>query len=244
MFVTLLYHVIDNNIDAPAVVSEKAFSLHLEYLVKNNYTIISMEEALRISQGQIQAPEQAVLITFDDGYSDNVRLALPILRQYKAKATMFVNTAFIGQNNRWDRRVPYDIQHATWKELKEWVSFRCEIGGHSHEHFNLIRLSDTELHQTLIINKQLLEKSLQSPINSFAYPYGQHNLRVENAVRNYYSIAFSVAMGNWEVTTAYYRLNRILVLPYWSVEELSWQLHTTFETKSPISFRPALSSDG
>lgn len=43
-------------------------------------------------------------ITFDDGYSDNVRVAAPLLRLYDTPATFFIATGYIGRNTEywWD----------------------------------------------------------------------------------------------------------------------------------------------
>ena len=56
-----------------------------------------------MSEGKL--PERAVCVTFDDGYLDNLELALPILKRCKVAATVFVATDFIDGDLMWNDRV-------------------------------------------------------------------------------------------------------------------------------------------
>jgi len=49
-------------------------------------------------------PANAVAVTFDDGYVDNVRVAKPILEEAGVPATVFLTTGYLGQNKEfwWD----------------------------------------------------------------------------------------------------------------------------------------------
>lgn len=60
---------------------------------------------MRDSLRQGQSPRPVVSITFDDGYSDNLELAKPILERFRSPATVFVATGFTGRPDAfwWDR---------------------------------------------------------------------------------------------------------------------------------------------
>lgn len=71
-------------------VSENRFRQHLEYFRKN-FTIISLKELWHIRSGSLAPVRRPLVITFDDGYSDNYSSAFPILKEYGLKATIFVS---------------------------------------------------------------------------------------------------------------------------------------------------------
>lgn len=57
-----------------------------------------------LARGRV--PPRAVCITFDDGYRSTHELALPILREFGLRATVFVSTAYVGDgNNMWNDRI-------------------------------------------------------------------------------------------------------------------------------------------
>jgi peptidoglycan/xylan/chitin deacetylase (PgdA/CDA1 family) len=73
-------------------------------LIKAHCTIISLADLRHFRDGG-RIPPNPVLLTFDDGYADNHRLALPILRRAGAKATFFIPTAYpdAGRLFWWDK---------------------------------------------------------------------------------------------------------------------------------------------
>lgn len=87
---TLLYHRVinlDNDKNLLAVTPTNFYS-HMSYL-KKKYQIV------RFEQDWNELNEDAVCITFDDGYMDNFTNALPILKELDIPATIFVSTGNI-----------------------------------------------------------------------------------------------------------------------------------------------------
>lgn len=62
--------------------------------IKANFNVLRLTEAAGALR-ENRLPQRAVCITFDDGYADNYRLALPILRRLGLPATFFVATGFL-----------------------------------------------------------------------------------------------------------------------------------------------------
>jgi peptidoglycan/xylan/chitin deacetylase (PgdA/CDA1 family) len=57
-------------------------------------------------------PIRAACVTFDDGYADNVTVALPILRRHRVPATFFLATGFIGGGRMWNDTVIETLRRA------------------------------------------------------------------------------------------------------------------------------------
>lgn len=65
------------------------FKEQIKFL-KNNFNIIRMEDVIAYYTGNYVLPEKAVLLTFDDGYSDNYLNVFPILQEEKLQGSFFI----------------------------------------------------------------------------------------------------------------------------------------------------------
>lgn len=62
--------------------------------IAGNFAVLPLPEAVdRLQNGNL--PRRACCITFDDGYADNLTIALPILEKYRLPATVFVATGYL-----------------------------------------------------------------------------------------------------------------------------------------------------
>ena len=102
--VILLYHRVTQLDTDPQLlaVGPDRFDQHLAYL-REHATPLSLAELVeRTAQDEI--PQRAVVITFDDGYADNLDQAKPVLERYRVPATVFVTTSGIASEREfwWD----------------------------------------------------------------------------------------------------------------------------------------------
>jgi peptidoglycan/xylan/chitin deacetylase (PgdA/CDA1 family) len=71
-------------------VEPSSFSRKLLHLADNGYVTLSADEYLAVLRGEGQAPERAVLLTFDDGRGSLWSVAAPLLRRHGMKAVVFL----------------------------------------------------------------------------------------------------------------------------------------------------------
>lgn len=71
----------------------------------NSHKIVSMAEVVALAESGCAVEEPTALVTFDDGYRDNLTEALPVLRDLKIPATFFLTPGFLegGRIPWWDR---------------------------------------------------------------------------------------------------------------------------------------------
>ena len=219
----LLYHSISNQKDKDDYglrVSVNNFREQLCYLSQEGYEVTFLSE---ITQKMKNNPKIAA-ITFDDGYSDNLKIAAPLLKKYKMPATLFVSTAYLkGEqpiSNYWDK-----WDHLLPEHLKALVELGFEIGSHSHLHKKLNDFDDNELEHQLKKSRDILEKIVGTKVEFCSYPHGIFNDKIKAAVRKSgYQAACSSIMGVNNSNADLFELRRIEIDSTDSINEFKNKL--------------------
>lgn len=103
----LMYHEVlddEQDVDAWTVVRASEFRKQMEYL-KNHYDVISLDAACDLMRNGVQSRSKYAVVTFDDGYSGNRRVVLPVMSALNLPFTVFCSTGPIEQGEPywWDR---------------------------------------------------------------------------------------------------------------------------------------------
>lgn len=128
-----------------------------------------------------------VCLTFDDGFDNVRRNALPSLTQLNLPASVFVVTGNLGRLPEWpiDPRDPDATEHVmTAEQVIELSRANIEIGSHTVSHANLPRLRPDELRAELLESKRALEALLGTPIRTLSLPFGAYNRETLHAARD------------------------------------------------------------
>lgn len=64
------------------------FRKQIEF-IKESFHVMTMEQVIEAVKGGAELPENAMLLTFDDGYADNYTVAFPILEEYGLQGSFF-----------------------------------------------------------------------------------------------------------------------------------------------------------
>jgi len=208
----LMYHAVSPGRarpDWPWAISVQQFCEQLDFLVSEGYAIPTMGE-LAASPPE-KWPARTAVITFDDGYVDNLS-AVEELHKRNMRATWFIVSGSIGHEPAW----PGDGRPAgrllSGPELQAMQACGMEIGSHGVRHLRLPALDDDALKQELTESKATLETILGTPVGSFAYPYGAWDERCIAAVRQAgYSAACTTRTG-WALRdNSPYQIRRLTV---------------------------------
>ena len=158
----LTYHSIDNKIEPDETVTPEEFERQLQY-IEENYKVIPLEEAIEYLQTDFEKVSGSIVITFDDGYSDNYYNAYPLLKKHNFPATIFLISDFV-ENNEGKYLSPFQIH--------EMKSNNISFGSHTVSHQILTNLTKEKIVREIRGSKDMLESRLDQKINSFAYPVG------------------------------------------------------------------------
>jgi peptidoglycan/xylan/chitin deacetylase (PgdA/CDA1 family) len=193
----LCYHAVSDGWEHALAVTPRAFGRQLRSLLRRGYRPLTADHLL-------EGPRRGLHVTFDDAYR-SVLGALPTLRRLELPATIFVATGFADAGGRpldvpelaaAAAAQPDELATMSWDELRAVAQDGAEIGSHTVSHAHLPRLSDAELDRELADSRARVEDELGRPCRFLAYPYGEHDARVQEAVlRAGYEAAFALAAG-------------------------------------------------
>lgn len=171
----LLYHSVSDfpasDEIAPYTVSPAAFERHLE-LVAERHQALTVSQLVECLGARRPLPPSPVVITFDDGFADNLANAAPLLAAHKLPATVYVTTGYVGHRGM-----------LGWEQLGELEAAGIEVGAHAHTHTPLDELRATDAVLEIRRSKAMIEQRLQHQVASFAYPHGYSTRRLRNEVR-------------------------------------------------------------
>jgi peptidoglycan/xylan/chitin deacetylase (PgdA/CDA1 family) len=219
----LMYHKVNDLWPNPTTVPTSVFAEQMEVLGKLGYTPVSLDDVRDYYLLGRALPPGAVLITFDDGYRDNLENALPILQQHGYPAVVFVPIGYLD-----DRRpLPHEdslhllgVRNETvdWEALAELEAGGIRVESHGIAHRPLSELDPAEAAREITLSKLRLEEKLGREVEAFAFVKGsladyrpEHASLVQQAG---YKLAFTSVTGANGPRTDPFRLRRYNVEPY------------------------------
>lgn len=154
-----------------------------------------------------------VAFTFDDGYTDTLTTAAPLMKRYGFAATCYVVSGAIGTYNRWDAEYLRERKPLMSREhLDQWLAAGMEVGSHSLSHRRLSELPPHAAREEIAESRAALRNMLGVGIEHFAYPFGRFTAGIVELVRQAgYASAVTVQPGVARGWGDPWRLPRILV---------------------------------
>lgn len=178
----LMYHSVGDTRDDPYLITvgPDRLAAQLRWLNRHGLTGVSMRELLAARAAG--RDHRLVGLTFDDGYADFLRFAVPALRQYGHTATVFVLPGRLGGGNDWDPEGPRKPLLDA-EGIREAVGAGMEIGSHGLLHLDLTTVDDATLAAEVTESRALLAEVTGAAPIGFCYPYGVVDPRAVSAVR-------------------------------------------------------------
>lgn len=205
----LNYHHIADDVESPHTIKPYLFREHMEFLKSHHFHPLKMEEFYEFLNTGLLNQENAVLITFDDGYESTYKEAFPILQEFQVPATMFV--IYENLRDSLDRKREGKILPLSFVQIEQMkrtglVSFQSHSYG---LHFiaeakpatsPLANQGDQEYRSKVFVDfmmgRKALEDLVEEPVISLSYPYSYYNDRmIKVAKKAGYQFGFTGGRG-------------------------------------------------
>jgi peptidoglycan/xylan/chitin deacetylase (PgdA/CDA1 family) len=115
-----------------------------------------------------------VALSFDDGNTSDVDIALPALQRRGLTATFFIVPGWLGNPG-----------FMTKADVRTLATSGMKVGNHGLQHHRWTELSRQELEQEVNAGRQLLEELTGTEIETVAIPFGAYNDLVLDTLRGY-----------------------------------------------------------
>jgi peptidoglycan/xylan/chitin deacetylase (PgdA/CDA1 family) len=164
-----VYHRIGDKRYPSTNISVSEFRGQLAYLKQNNFTVWTMGKAVKAIMNGEYIPSKTVVLTIDDGYHSFYENGLPLLEEFGYPATLYINTANVGQRD-----------YLSWEEIKDADKRGMEIGNHSHEHSHFLNYENPEVRKAqfftdLNMSQTIFFDKLGYSPDLYSYPYGEYD---------------------------------------------------------------------
>ena len=195
--ILLYHHVVEGKPPNLYAISSNTFLEQMDYLHSNAYVTIPIALLVKAITEGANLPDHPVVITFDDGNLDVYENAFPILQHYGYTATFYLVLNYLDHSTFINTDQAAELAKADW-----------EIGSHSTSHPYLAGMDAAALYQ-VADSKQALEDAIRVSVDTFAYPFGEHDDYIEGIVKKYYSSAVGLGESVTHSTSDLFYLSRL-----------------------------------
>lgn len=211
------------------------FENQIKFLNKLGYKSFNLRELTKLEKKNL-------VITFDDGYENVHKYALPILKKYNFKATSFIVSNKIDKFNDWDKANPNSsrMKLANFDQISEWIDNGFEIGSHSTEHQNLTKLGIFDKVKAIDEPIKLIREKFKYEVESFCYPYGKYDRDCISIVKKNYNYAVTTKRGRYNNKINNYEIPRLSIDNNTSKFKIFLKLMTIYED---VKYKPLENSD-
>ena len=187
----LQYHHVSTKTPASTSISPELFRQHMQLLQKG-YQVVSLTELINGLQHNQPLPDNAVAITFDDGYLNILQNAHPILQEFDFNYTVFINPAQIGTRH----------DQLNWSQVKQMKQQGVWFANHTQHHRHLLDkrdMSPPQWRDTVLKEiesaETVLKQQLGYSLKYLAYPYGEFNNELKELLQQRGYIGFGQQSG-------------------------------------------------
>ncbi|MDP1677139.1 MAG: polysaccharide deacetylase family protein [Bacteroidota bacterium] len=168
----LSYQRITTETGGERVLNTNEFELQLQYLNAKQFTTLNFFDLQEITTFKKHLPAKPIILTFE-GYEDNFKNAVPLLKKHGFTGIFFMQTNGISSDG---------FPFMSFDQVRSLSADGFEIGSASHSRPKMNLISEVEQRKEIVESKTILEQELKTNIISFAYPYGYVSEKIKQIV--------------------------------------------------------------
>ena len=171
--ILLYHHVAEPPADGKRAlyVPPARFAGQLRALRRAGFTAVTLDRAWAAWTEGRSLPERPVVVSFDDGFSDQITNAVPVLRSLRWPGVLNLQLDRLG--------IPGGVSKA---QVRRLVRRGWQVDAHSHTHPDLRTIGDRQLEDEVAGSRASLLRELGIRSFFFCYPFGRFDARVRAAV--------------------------------------------------------------
>ena len=207
-----------HGVNAPILTYHRApgrepFQAQMEGLLAAGLVPVSFEHLVAAVEGWADLPDHAFVVSFDDGWLDQLDGALPVLQALRIPAVFFVLPGF----------ARYGQGHMTVADIQAVRVAGVTVGSHTINHADLPPLYRANLgaaQAEVVESRQWLEDDVDG-VDYFAYPLGRFDPEVKALVAAAeYRAAVTTVPGVVHNLDRLFELRRVGVETWWPLEDV------------------------
>lgn len=162
-----MYHQVDLNESMGLIISSEKLEAQFKFLAEKGYHSYHLSE---LKQLQKLPVKKNIVITFDDGYVNQLEYAYPLLQKYHLKATFFIPLKYIGSEDTWNSPTSPIMDLEALKSIDPTV---VQLAYHSYEHKKYTELSPEQIETDTQKALEVVSENALPFGPYLAYPYGK-----------------------------------------------------------------------
>lgn len=232
------YHDFRERGGSPMLIAADKFREQMKAIKESKIPVIPMKDLLAWKKGEKNIPEEAIVITMDDGWEGVYQFAFPVLKEFGFPFTVYLYKKYVNIGGR----------SLTWGQIREMMAFGAEVGSHSVSHETLTSRhgrNDADYRLWILSelkdSKEFLEKNLGIAVSSFAYPYGNHNEEIVQTTQQVgYETAVTVSPQKVTWDTSPVKLSRYIIH---GDSDTNFKMATSFRGRGDVGSSRVLLAD-
>ena len=185
----IMYHKVLKSKTGKYTVTPSQLDADFAAFKNAGFTAVHMREVIDWVNGRGELPAKPIVITFDDGYFNNVHYGLDIAKKHNTKFGIYPVTSFSKYSTESGDSANPNYSHLTWREMSDaFATGMVEFGNHTHRmhrfrpRYGIMPVgteSTNEYHENLRADikaaNDLIESAGVPRPTTFAYPFGKYS---------------------------------------------------------------------
>ncbi len=242
----LMYHAVEETAHPRPYkhlhVTRTEFEWQMRSLKKRGYNPVTFDTLLAAYAGIVALPAKPIVLTFDDGYEDLLKNAVPVLTEVGFPYTVFLVSNLIGKTNEWvasEGLTPFPL--LSWPQIREiQATGLASFQPHTQSHPHLADIPLAGATTQMAVSRDVLQQQLGVAMDVFCYPFGSVNPAVAESAREIgYRCAVTTQFGRARQTDDPMLLPRVSIyhIPPFSLDygpaglNYWWRIETRKDTR-------------